>query len=91
MDGPYPCTHFFKLAIEIGHKPGVVTHTLNDSIWEVEAGRGFFFESKTNLAYIIKQVPELSLYSTTIYKQTKKKLDTVFVYKCQEEMLEPGQ
>lgn len=49
------------------------------SIWEAEAGRSFLFELKTNLAYIIKQDSgQLALYSETVYKQTKKKLDIVF-------------
>jgi hypothetical protein len=79
----FPCTHFFKLALEIGQKAAVVAHTFNDSIWDLEAGRGFLFEFKTNLAYIIKQVPgQLGLYSETVYKRTKKKLDTVFASKC---------
>lgn len=52
----------------------MVTHTFNDSIWEVEEGRGFLFEFKTNyLAYIMKQVPgQLGLYSETVYKQTRR-------------------
>lgn len=56
-------------AIEIGHKPGVVTHTFNANIQEAKA-EAASFELRANLAYVIKQVPgKLGLYSETINKE----------------------
>lgn len=69
-------------AIEIGHKPGVVTHTFNASIQEAKAGAASF-ELRTNLAYVIKQVPgKLGLYSETLSINKEKSWTQSLFCKC---------